>query len=349
MIPEPCHFITFTPAFLYDYIRMFGNIKKLLRNFNLKENNRPLIFLVCLMIATVLWLVNAMEKKYETTVSMPFQFTNFPQNKVLVNPPPKKLNVKLRAYGFTLLRHKFGLSLTPIILDVKLFPENSKDKNQSSNSYILTDKYISQISSQVSPEISIIDISPDTLFFQFDKLSEKRIKVTANLNISFQNQYFFSDSIRLSPSQIIIRGPSSIVDTITQIMTVDQKFSDLKSDVRQNISLQKIAQVEYSTYKINVEIPVSQYTEYSNKLALVKFHVPDSINLITFPGKIDIKCLVALNQFKNISPSSFIVGVDFNDVSNNSNYLPVKVFNQPGNILSLKFQPTTVEYIIKER
>jgi hypothetical protein len=290
-----------------------------------------------------------MEKKYETTVSMPFHYTNLPQNKVLVNPPPKTLDVKLRAYGFTLLRHKFGLTFTPINFNVKLFTENSMEKSKSSDFFVLTDRYISQISNQVNPEITILDISPDTLFFHFDKLSEKKVKITARLNVSFQNQYFFSDSIRFSPGQIIIRGPSSIVDTITQIFTVNQKFKDLKSNVRQNISLQKIAQIEFSDYKVNVEIPVSQYTEYSNKITLVKFHVPDSLNLITFPGKIDIRCLVALNQFKNMSPSSFIIGVDFNDVSINSNILPIKVFSQPGNILSLKFQPSNVEYIIKKR
>jgi len=157
---------------------MFGNIKKILRNFNLKENNRPLIFLICLLIATLLWLVKALEKQYETTVSMPVQYTNLPGNRVLVNPPPSRLNVKLRAQGFELLRHKLGLSMSPIDLDVKTLIINTIDKKNSSDFYILSHQFISHISNQVNSEISILDISPDTLFFHFDKLSENNNKKT---------------------------------------------------------------------------------------------------------------------------------------------------------------------------
>ena len=151
---------------------MFGNIKKFLRNFNLKENNRPLIFLICLLIATLLWLVKALEKQYDTTVSMPVQYTNLPENRVLVNPPPSRLNVKLRAQGFTLLRHKLGLSISPIDFDIKSLIINTVDKKNPTDFYILSDQFITHISNQVNSEITILDISPDTLFFHFEKLSE---------------------------------------------------------------------------------------------------------------------------------------------------------------------------------
>jgi hypothetical protein len=150
---------------------MFGKIKKFLRNFNLKENNRPLIFLICLLIATLLWLVKALEKQYDTTVSIPVQYINLPENRVLVNPPPTRLNVKLRAQGFTLLRHKLGLSISPIDFDVKTLNTNTIDKKNPSDFYVLSNKFISRISNQVNSEITILDISPDTLFFHFEKLS----------------------------------------------------------------------------------------------------------------------------------------------------------------------------------
>jgi hypothetical protein len=150
---------------------MFGKIKKILRNFNLKENNRPLIFLVCLLIATVLWLVKAMEKQYESTVSFPVQYTNLPQEKILINPPPERLTIKLKAHGFTLFRYKFGLTITPINFNVKLFTNNAFLGGEIKDFYVVSDKYIAQIENQISPEITVLDVSPDTLFFQFDKPS----------------------------------------------------------------------------------------------------------------------------------------------------------------------------------
>jgi hypothetical protein len=155
---------------------MFGKINKILRNFNLKENNRPLIFLVCLMIATVLWLVKAMEKHYESTVSMPVEFTNLPQDKVLVNTPPSRLIIKLKASGFTLLRQKFGLTLIPINFNVKLFTNNALENKNLTDFFVLSDKYTSQIANQISSEITVLDVSPDTLFFKFDKPSGEKLK-----------------------------------------------------------------------------------------------------------------------------------------------------------------------------
>lgn len=161
---------------------MFGNIKKILQRFNLRQNNKPLVFLVCLLIASVLWMVKAMEKQYETTISMPVQYTNLPGNEVPVNTPPSRLNVKLRANGFTLLQHKFRLTISPINLNVRMFTNNVSGKNNTPDFFVLTYKYISQISNQINSEITILDISPDTLFFHFNKPTGEKIKVTEKEN-----------------------------------------------------------------------------------------------------------------------------------------------------------------------
>jgi len=156
---------------------MFGNIKKFLRNFNLKENNRPFIFLICLLISSTLWFVKALEKRYETTVSIPIQYINLPDYKTLINKPPSRLIVKLKAQGFILLRHKLGLSITTINFDVKKLVINTLEKKYPSDFFVLSDQGISQISNQVDPEITILDISPDTLYFHFDKLPERKMEM----------------------------------------------------------------------------------------------------------------------------------------------------------------------------
>ena len=328
---------------------MFGFIKDFFRNLKFSRDSKPFIFLVCLMLATLLWLIKTMDKPYETTVAIPVQYTNLPRNKILVNPPDSKLDVKLRATGLTLLRHKIGLTITPINFNVRLFTDNLMEKSNSSRFFILTNRYIPQISSQVGAGITIQDIFPDTLFFEFENLKTRKVKIAPNFMISCQNQYLLSDSILFSPGYIEITGPSSMVDTIREINTLPYKFRDVNATIKRNVKLEKINQIEYSDDRVNVEIPVSQYTEYTEKINLVKFHVPDSLNLITFPGRIDVSCMVSLSQFKNISSSSFIIGVDYRDINKHSNLLPVKVLGQPGNIKSLKVQPAQVEYVIEKK
>ncbi len=315
----------------------------------LKENNRPFIFMVCLFIAASLWFINAMEKQYENYVMIPVQFTNFPKNKTLTSTPPSKLRAKIKARGFTLLRYKVNASIYPVIFNIKSFT-NSRFENQTQGDLIiLPDEYIYQITDQLDADISILDLYPDTIHFSFDNIIGKKVKVASNISTEFDNQYFMSDSIKFTPQSVIVTGPSSILDTLKFIYTEDVKTGKLNSPFKKNIPLKIHEDLKVSAEKVLVEIPVSQYTEYIEKVNVAKFNVPDSVNLVSFPGKIELNCIVALNQYKNISPSDFVIGIDYNDIKPDSRQIPVKVITTPANVRIIKYQPTSVEFIIERK
>jgi hypothetical protein len=327
---------------------MASETKKTSHRIDLKKNNRPLIFLVCLIIATALWMIKALEKNYDTTVSLSVSYVNIPNNNVLVNPPPSKLDVKIRSMGFNLLRHKIGLTLTPINLDVKPFVP-AGNGGRLPKFTILSDAFIPQISEQISQSISVLDVSPDSLFFHYDYLTEKKVRVISTIKIDCQNQFFVSDSIKISPAYVNVRGPVSIIDTLSGIYTTTLKFDNVTASVHSIISLEKIKQLEYSVNKVSIEMPVSQFTEYNEKIIVKTFNVPDNMSLITFPGKVDISCLIAFDKFKTLSAEDFTIGVDYIDISSSSNTLPIKITRKPDFIKSLKIYPLQVEYIIKRK
>jgi hypothetical protein len=290
-----------------------------------------------------------MEKPYESTISMPVQYSNLPKNKTLINPPPSHLDVRVRAQGFNLLRHKFGITFDPINFNVSLLSTSTHDTEKNNGTYIITNRFISQLSNQFGNDLTILNISPDTLFFHFDNVSKKTVPVIANLELGFENQFFQSDSIKLIPAQVTIKGPSAIVDLISSLETRNQVISKLSKSTKRTLELVPVDEISFSTSKISVEIPVSQFTEYLEKASLIQVNVPDNINLITFPGKVQLSCLMSLEQYKNISKSGFILGVDYNDISANSNLLPVKILNQPSFIRSLVIEPEKVEFIIEKK
>jgi hypothetical protein len=316
---------------------------------DLKKNNRLLIFLVCLIIATALWLIKALEKNYETTVTLSVRYVNIPQNNVLVNPPPLKFDVKVRSQGFILLRNKIALKFTPINIDVKPFMPVILGGKKLPKFTILSNELIPQISRQISQDITVLDISPDTLYFHYDYLTEKKVRVVSKIQIDCQNQYFLSDSVKITPSWITVRGPISIVDTLTEIATTAIKFNNLTTSVHSIVGLEEIKQLDYSVNKVSVEVPVSQFTEYNEKIVVSTFNIPDNLELITFPGKVSVSCLIAFDKFKTMNSSDFIIGVDYNDISPASNTLPIKISKKPEFIKSLKIQPIQVEYIIKKK
>lgn len=327
----------------------FHILKNYFLHFNLKKDNRPVIFLICLSIATVLWFVNAMGRRYETTVSMPVQYTNLPKNKVLIKSPPAQIQVRLEAYGFTLLRHKIKLSINPLNFNVRLFTNELMEKTAASEYKIVSNKYIQQISKQISPEISILEIAPDTLYFKFDQIVLAKKRVVDNFELSFQNQYFLLDSIRFEPDSVLVKGAKTIVDTIKYVRTKKQHFRNLNANVRRNLLLENIDNVVIEPHRVVTEIPVSLYTEYRDNIPITKINVPDSLNLITFPPKVEVICIVAFNNYTSIDPSSFIFGVDYNAITQGANTLKIALYRSPNHIKSISFQPQNVEFIIEKK
>ncbi len=330
-------------------MNIFGKIKQWFKNTNLKENNRPFIFLICLTISTILWLISSLGETYETTVSIPVKYTDLPENKVMIDAPPSHLKSTIKANGFTLLRHKFRISVNPIDFNINALTNNAIEKNRTTTFRMITAHYISRLSDQVSSDIEIIDISPDTLVFRFDELVEKEADIIPNVDLTFDNQYFLYDSISFIPDKVTVKGPKSILDTLKTVKTSYKKFRKLNADIQKSISLQPIEAVEFDRKKVQMEIPVSQYTEYNEKVAISKFNVPDSVNLVTFPGKVNVSCLVSIHHYQNISNSSFIVSVDYGNTDSMASLLPVKIISTPPYIKNMTVYPTEVEYFIEAK
>lgn len=331
-----------------DFIQ---NIGDKIETINRREENRPLIFLVCLLVASVLWLVNALGKNFETEVKMPIHYVNLPGNKVLLNPPPPMLTVRIEAHGFSLLRNRLKLSFYPINFNLKAFITYAEDNLHGiHNRYPLESKrFISYISKQIGPEISILEISPDTLFFEFDDVIDQKKPVKANLQLGFSEQFFLFDSLRYTPDSVRVKGPKSILDTLSVIGTKNRRIKNLNTTVKKSLELEVDPQLEVYPKRIDVVIPVSAYSEYTGKFPISVTNLPDSLNLITFPGSVQVSCLVAVPNYGNISASSFLFFVDYQELVSGKSALTVNPVHSPSFIQNLKFSPHEVEYIIERK
>ena len=130
----------------------FNKISNYFKIDKLKNDKRIVVSLVCLLIATVLWFLNALSKDYSTTITYPVKYVDAPKNQFLANEPPSKLDLKVNAHGFTLLRHKLSLSFSPIVLNLTTITQNLED---SGDGFIIyTSNLIRRVSSQVSNENS---------------------------------------------------------------------------------------------------------------------------------------------------------------------------------------------------
>ena len=327
---------------------MNKNIEKItgyLKIEQLKNDKRVIVYLICVLIATVLWFLNALEKDYTTTISYPVRYVSPPNHQFLANKPPEKLDLKVDAHGFTLLRHKLNFSYSPIILNLTNITQNQESNNGTF--MVPTNTLNRRISSQISSEISLQQVNPDIIRIVLDSLKTKAVPVKADVSIDFKSQFNLKNSLQVKPSEVKITGPASVVDTIKFLYTTRKSFEKVDKTITRNV---KIINPETTTVvpaEVLLQIEVEKYTEKQVRLPIQVINKPTDVRIKLFPSEITLNCIVGLSEFDNISETDFRAVVDYASISNSESRLKVKITDKPSFVEISRFTPESVEYLIE--
>ncbi len=326
--------------------KIISDIIKYLKLEKLKNDKQIVAFMACLLIATVLWFLNALGKDYTSTVSYPVKYVNPPSKHFLANTPPAKFELKVEAHGFTLLRHKLSLSFSPIILNISAITRNMKADSGAYN--IRTENLIRRISDQVSKEISISEIRPEYITLALDSLITKKVPVNLNIRTEFKPQFYLEEPISASPDSVKITGPATVLDTILLLNTEAKSFERLDAPTERVVALLHPEKTTLSPEKVVVKIPVERFTEKELKIPVEVRNKPEGVNIKLFPSEVKVAFLVGLNEFESITGANFKAYVDYAEISkDNQEELQVKIDIKPTFIQMLGISPATVEYLIE--
>lgn len=327
--------------------KKLSNILGYFKLDKIKNDKRIVVFLVCLLIASTLWFLNALSKDYTTTITYPVKYINPPNNQFLSNQPPSQLDLKVHAHGFTLLRNKLNFSLSPIILNLTNI---TQDIELSTNGFrINTNTFIRQISNQVSSEITISNIQPEVFYVVLDSLKTKLIPLKTDIKLNFKPQFNLKDSVSLNPGQIKITGPAATLDTIYFLNTEKRKIDKLDTDLNITLEIIHPENTAIKPEKAEVKIPVEKFTEKKLIIPIQIRNNQKNLNIKLFPSEIKLTILVGLSQFEKIDASEFEVFVDYNNIKTEVENLEITVHSKLPNVQIIRFTPVSVEYLIETK
>lgn len=311
----------------------------------IKSDRRIFVFAVCLLIATGLWFLNALSKDYSATVNYPVRFVNPPDELFLTSNPPSRLELKVEAHGFSLLRHKLSLSVSPVVLDLtSIWEEEGTARNLLT---IQTQNLIGRISDQVSSEIIIKDISPQVLTFIFDSLAVKNVPVEVDIKTEFKPQFYQNGKIITQPDSIQITGPALMLDTIQSLNTQNLEIKNIDSDIERTVKILHPENTNISKEKVLVKIPVERFTEKEITVPVQVRNKPEDLNIKLFPAQVKVSFLVGLSEYENITAADFKAFVDYNEADYDTETLEINIESEPSFIQMLRISPQAVEFLIE--
>ena len=290
-----------------------------------------------------------MSDTYVSEIRMPVQYENAPGDRLLVQADDH-ISLRLRAKGGDIFSLKFFSGREVVKINLK--QADIKKGRYFDRYYILTNNLFDDLSKHFDFTHDIISLEPDTLYLDFEEIITKSIPIKTNLQISCRSQYQVYDSIRVIPDEIIVSGPSSVIDTLTFVKSVSKTFSDLDKTLETMLSLSLPAEddkISYSADEVKIIIPIEKYTESTIDLAVRSISDDPNIAIRTFPETVQLTYQVAIKDYKLVKPDMFAVSVFYDsDKDREKRLLKVRVDQSPNFIKVTRVTPDKLEFLIQK-
>jgi len=310
---------------------------------------RLYIFFYCLVLSTILWFLNVLNKPYQIQWTLRVRYVNTKlDNRLLVTSSlPEQLDVSVNGYGFALLKEQLGWDKTKLTVDFERIP--LRRYYSDSTRYFLTARDLQgHFADQFHSEIQISSLTIDTLFVQVTQLSTRVLPLVSQVSVTAADQHFQNGPAQLWPDSITVTGPANLLDSIRYVRTRHAQVLNQSDTVRMGISLEPIESLSFDTDSAWVVVPIEQFTEMELQLPIAVVNLPDTLSMKLFPANTSVTFLVGLSRYHDVGPEQFTLVVDYLSVAEN---LPqrakVQPARQPSHITRVALHPEFVEYILE--
>lgn len=293
-------------------------------------------------IAALLWLMIKLSTNYVVTEPLTLNFKDAPSDLVITNET-QKVNVTLSTSGFELLNYYFKPSSRRKV-DISL--EEVPLHRDSESTYSFSSSYAKdKIAKFLTIEPNEVSFDDNRIILNMEQLDSIRVKVTPNIELTYEKQYNRHGKIQITPDSVTIFGPKNKLKSIDNVYTQNVDIKNINSNIDIDVPLQLDEMIKSNTNNINIKVFVEKYTE---AIANVKVNNTSQKKLRLFPDKVKIKYIVSLTDYNIINDKSFVVNIDTADILPENNFLPIYLVDYPNNTKITSIEPKEVEYIIIE-
>jgi len=309
-------------------------------NLNKTQRRKLSIFAKCIVFSFLAWALFAISNRYVYTIKAGVQYVNVPDNRAFHPLQSDTVNVRLSATGWQLLFSTLRATAQSIQVDLS---------GLQNRNWVVLSNQLGFINRQF-PANQVVSVSPDTLYFDFSKQTERKVPVRVLHNLQFRKQYGIIDKVQVSPEYVTITGPLEDVVQIEQWETDTIRASDVSSNIQTVAHLKQNRRANINVYptSVNVDIPVGEVTEKILEVPLKAENAKQFSSVKLLPSKVRLTVMVSLRDFTKVTANTFEAVVNLDDwVDNDVKSLPVIITQMPEFCKLVKVEPQNVDFFIR--
>jgi len=302
----------------------------------MKNKIIPITFII--IFSLILWGSVTLSEYYVEIITVPIELVDLPKNyspSYLSNP---EITLKVKAKGWELAKliltgeHSFYVSAHHRIGKFKV-----DLRNEIENNLWLTSAF------------NVLEISPVIFEYEIDKTVTKKVSIKPNVKINFAENYDLVSDIILTPSEVEISGPASILQNVNYVETDSVVFNNVNEKIVYEINLKSINGVNFSINKCKIEFDVQKIVERAFDDLFVEIrNVPPSKELNLYPSKVSVILRGGINRLGKLTNDSIKVYVDYWDAIRSEENMIEPVVEIPEFTKLLDVKPKKLEFIIKQ-
>ncbi len=313
-----------------------------MRRISKVQRRKLSIFLRCVLISFLAWTLFAISSDYTFSKKASITYVNLPESKAFHPLQSDTVTVKLKMNGWKVLMERLRPDTAKIQVDLS----GLKTRN-----FIVFGSQIGFINRQFRQEEQVIGVSPDTLYFDFSKQTQRKVPVKVVHNLTFQKQYGIIGATKASPEYVTITGPLDDVASIEYLETDTIKGKDVNTDVRTVAYLNKQQRTNITIYPTfsEVVIPVGEITEKVIELPLKVENGKQYTSVRVLPGKVKATILVAVKDYNKWTSRDFEAVVDLEAWKEHKvQSLPVIITKIPDFCQVISIEPQNVDFFVRK-
>ncbi|MFZ1081056.1 MAG: hypothetical protein WAO19_03935 [Candidatus Kryptoniota bacterium] len=299
------------------------------------------VIVASIILSILVWLSVSMNNEYSVALRLPFRVSDLPDNIALANVVPRTILVRVRGTGWQIASSYLSTNSS---IDVDA-------SNLDNRRIVLTSRELGY-SLDLGSAAEVVSFTPDTVAITLDTIISKLVPVvTTKIGVAPRSGFTVVGQPEITPDSITISGARSVVNKINSWQTEPKKFRNVINEIDTKLPLSDSLSglVKLSTQEANVKIDVEQIAE--NTYKNIPIHIlnnKDSTKILLLPPAIDLTIRGGINTMSDLTPDSFGVTVDYNDLANSASSHIRPNVELPATLQLITIQPDSIEFVIRK-
>ena len=286
------------------------------------------VFLYCFIGATLLWVMNYLNKERAEVISYPIEFVYDRTKYIEIKKLPNTIKLSVKGTGWQILRKMFRVKSKPIRYNIP-YPTHP------TRSFLL----LSQIQKDIADalkDVKVEEIIHDTVHIKMDKKYTRIIEILVDsVTAPLAKNHRITSSIQIKPNLIVFSGPEKMVRTLPSplilelgSLVIDENF---EKNIPINLPLDTNQLIKKNRESVKISFSVSPYLTQSEKVMINLKNFPAKSSFYLSPNRrqIEISYIVDKQDAEKINPQDFKLVADYETFNPRDSSIAIQLATKP--------------------